>query len=617
MPPQASTPPPPLLELSRRLLEGVAALRSLAQGNNSREDITLLLRSKVVPELEATLELPVFLGVQGGTNTGKSTVFNALAGKLLSPSLVLASATKHPLVFAHGRWRTRFLSTDLFPAIECRELRDSRELIVDPDKTDLLYFRFHDDDSLLDLALIDSPDFDSALLTNAWGAARIGALSDLTLFITTAQKYRDNVLVEELKKLLDLKSEVIIIFNMVEEEIVFETIWDDLRQTLGAKAEHVRAVRLSPSAAKHPEDDVRETLLGSVLKGFSSLRAASIKPAIVAKALRRVVELTRKLVLIYSVEGAFKREIQELAGKGARECLETYDKHFDLSLPEETLVLRRFLRVTELGRFLELRPEVERASKILSLAGAALRQLCDTLRRLLLKLSASNEGTIEATPSALEEYARARDHADTEKALQLLEALRVNVESYARGREKTSAVAKELLRVHLTPELAIGFPQMAREAHRAALKATEGTGEELFPETEAWMEAHPLRVRALAFLGIALKIALGCLLAWKLPPAAGFFAFLHPLKWLYFALGYIAGAYILAWLAALLVRKRRKFKEARRTAMKKAVEAVFLDPLRKALDEILLEEDLKKIADLARDIGEHPQLKAMEEGPAK
>ena len=456
------------------------------------------------------------------------------------------------------------------------------------------------------------PDFDSVLLTNAWGAARISALSDLTLFVTTQQKYRDKVLVEELKRLLDLKSEVIIVFNMVNEEIVFETLWDDLRQTLGAKAEHVRAVHIPSSESRHPEDDVREGLLGSVLEGFSSLHAASIKPAIVARTLRRVVELTRKLVAVYSVEAAFKREIHELATEGARECLEAYEKDFRLSLPEESLVLRRFLRITELGRFLELRPEVERGSKVLSLAGTALRQLSDTSRRLLLKLSAPNEGTIDATPSALLEYARARDQADTEGALRLLETLRVKVESFVRGREKTSAVAKELLRAHFTPELALGFASKVREAHAAALEATEGTGEELFPQAEAWIEAHPTRVRALAILGIALKVALGGLAAWVLPPAAGLFAFLHPLKWLYFALGYVAGAYINAWLVTLFVRKRRRFQEARVTAMTKAVGVVFADPLRKALDEILLERDLENIVQLARWIEEHPQLKAME-----
>ena len=274
--------------------------------------------------------------------------------------------------------------------------------------------------------------------------------------------------------------------------------------------------------------------------------------------------------------------------------------------------MRRFLRITELGRFLELRPEVERGSKVLSLAGTALRQLSDTSRRLLLKLSAPNEGTIDATPSALLEYARARDQADTETALRILEALRVKVESFVRGREKTSAVAKELLRAHFTPELALGFASKVREAHAAALEATEGTGEELFPQAEAWIEAHPTRVRALAILGIALKVALGGLAAWVLPPAAGLFAFLHPLKWLYFALGYVAGAYINAWLVTLFVRKRRRFQEARVTAMTKAVGGVFADPLRKALDEILLEKDLENIVQLARWIEEHPQLKAME-----
>src|SRR5687768_5747705 len=89
-----------LLVRARGLLEALEALRSLNMraGDDPRLGAILLLRSKVIPELEADLDLPVFVGVQGGTNTGKSTVFNALCGKIISPSLVVASATKHPLV---------------------------------------------------------------------------------------------------------------------------------------------------------------------------------------------------------------------------------------------------------------------------------------------------------------------------------------------------------------------------------------------------------------------------------------------------------------------------------------------------------------------------------------
>ena len=132
-------PPPSLTGLAQKLFESVQGLRPLFPGGTSpRDDLLLLLRLKILPELEAHLKLPVFVGIQGGTNSGKSTVFNALIGKLLSPAVVLASATKHPLAFLHARWRPAFLDRQVFSGIELKEMADPKELIVDPERTDLL-----------------------------------------------------------------------------------------------------------------------------------------------------------------------------------------------------------------------------------------------------------------------------------------------------------------------------------------------------------------------------------------------------------------------------------------------------------------------------------------------
>jgi len=106
-----------LVPLVEQLIGGLERLGGLeehgavagSRATELRGDLLLSLRTKVLPELRAEGRLPVFVGVQGGTNVGKSTIFNALAGQLLSPSIVQASATKHPLVWAHSSWRTALL----------------------------------------------------------------------------------------------------------------------------------------------------------------------------------------------------------------------------------------------------------------------------------------------------------------------------------------------------------------------------------------------------------------------------------------------------------------------------------------------------------------------------
>lgn len=603
-----------ILERARELLEATEALHGLAGpgGKDPRDGVLLLLRSKVIPELEAELALPVFVGIQGGTNTGKSTVFNALAGKILSPVLAVASATKHPLVFAHERWRGLFLSGASFPGIECRELGDAKDLIAEPERLDRFYFRFHDDPRLGGLALIDSPDFDSTLASNAVKAARIAAISDVTLFVTTAEKYRDRVLVAELEKLLDLKGEVVLIFNKVDEEIVFQTLLDDLRQALPAERGRIDALRLPTSPARHPEEALQLPLSAAITDRLARLRSEELKPAIVARSVRRAVALAEDLIEAYSGEAAVKKEAARLLEERARGLEAEYSAGFRLSFPEETLAIRRVLALTELAPRLELGREAERSSKVLGVAAGLLRRANELARKVIARLLPSHEGSVEPVPGAIAEYARTRNLADAENVSRLVERLRVEAEGFLRKREKSSSFAGEVLRGFFTPELSAGLTGRVIEAHGAALRTARGSGEEILRDVEGWIAGHPRTARLIGLLAIASKIGMGLWLAWVLPPALGLLAFLHPVKWIYFASGYFLAAYAIALIACFSVRRRKRFERARREAMASALRTSFLAPLEAAMDSVLLEDRVEKVARLAGEIARHPALAALE-----
>jgi hypothetical protein len=611
-----ASPPAPreILEKARGLLEATESLHGLAGpgGKDPRDGVLLLLRSKVIPELEAELTLPVFVGIQGGTNTGKSTVFNALSGKILSPVLAVASATKHPLVFAHERWRGRFLSGAAFPGVECRELGDAKDLIAEPDLLDRLYFRFHNDPRLDGLALIDSPDFDSTLVSNAVKAARIAAISDVTIFVTTAEKYRDRVLVAELEKLLGLKGEVLLIFNKVDEEIVFQTLLDDLRQALPAESGRIDALRLPTSPARHPEEALQLPLSGALTDRLSKLRPDELKPAIVARSVRRAVVLAEELIESYSGETAVKKEAGRLIEERARELEAEYAARFRLSFPEETLAIRRVLALTELAPRFELGRQAARSSRALEAAAGLFRRANEVVRKVIARLLPSHEGSVEPVPGAITEYARARNVADAEEVSRLVERLRVKAEGFLRKREKSSSFAAEVLRDFFTPELSAGLAGRVTEAHGAALKTARGSGEEVLRDVEGWIASRPRTVRGIGLLAVAFKIGMGLWLAWVLPPALGLLAFLHPLKWLYFAAGYLIAAYAIALVACFCVRRRKRFERARREAMAAALRTSFLAPLEAVMDSVLLEDRVEKVARLAGEIARHPALAALE-----
>lgn len=606
-----ATQEPDLLEVSTRLSEALERLATLdpPTAGDARRAALLLLGMKVVPELRSKLSLPVFVGVQGGTNTGKSTVFNALAGKLLSPALVQASTTKHPLVYAHERWRGAFLSVGAFRGMEAKELEDPRELIVDERRADILYVRFHDDARLEGLALVDSPDFDSALASNALQAARIAALSDVTLFVTTAEKYRDRALVEQLAALLEEKASAIVVFNRIDEEIVFETVLDDLRSLLSPRHRGVPAIRLGFSRAKHPEEDVGVWLRSQAIEGLSALRGEDVKPRTVRRAFEKLDGLLREVIAGYRVEASAKAEIRAFARAEAATSARDYDEKERLPFPERTLAVERAIALTELGRVLF--PEPRRGWLAKSL-GLCVAKFDGAVRRTFVRWAGRYEGSVDSAPEALAEYGRVRDRIDSDATLRLAERLRLKVEVFAREREGRSSLAGRLVRELFAPAFVAGLPDSVRETHARELAAGGWTESAWLASVDGWIGSHPRTIRIASAAAIALKVACGIAAAWFLPPAPGLLSVVSPAKWLAFAGGYFAAAFLISLLVSACLGRRSRFDARRRAAARRALEAAVLAPLERALDEAISEDAIGRVEALAAALAAHPELKALD-----
>ena len=98
----------------KRLDQALAALgpRAAELGVPSPEDREWhrLLRNKLL----AQLDLPPLLivAIVGGTNIGKSAIFNHIAGEVASASNPLAAGTKHPVCLCRETWPTRTCCSD-------------------------------------------------------------------------------------------------------------------------------------------------------------------------------------------------------------------------------------------------------------------------------------------------------------------------------------------------------------------------------------------------------------------------------------------------------------------------------------------------------------------------
>ena len=91
------------LDRALAALEPQAAAAGVA--SPAGEEWCELLRRKLLPQLE--LPPLMVVAIVGGTNIGKSAIFNHVAGEVASASSPLAAGTKHPVCLCRRTWPTR------------------------------------------------------------------------------------------------------------------------------------------------------------------------------------------------------------------------------------------------------------------------------------------------------------------------------------------------------------------------------------------------------------------------------------------------------------------------------------------------------------------------------
>lgn len=574
-------------------LEGDASDSDIPKG--ARDELLTLLSTKLLPECGATA-LPLFVAIQGGGNVGKSTIVNALAGRLISPAAVQASSTCHPLVYAHEKWHEAFLGQTCFTEFECRELSDPRELLGDKERSDVFYFAFHTDDRLAGIALIDSPDLDSFVGQNVAGAIQIGTVGDITVFVTTAQKYKDKILVEHLTRLLSSTAAALVLFNQVNEEIVFETLLSDLKNALPSDVALTYTTRIPTIFSPHPEEQIGESLRNELLPMFDSFDAVDVKRKTLGSALSSASRLAKETLNQLRQAAETQRKIVASIETGAADCVREYEASSGLAFPEETIALKKALKFTELGSLLQRTASIEETSRPLALVGSAVRNVNRVLRRVVLQLNGKHEGIVEGSEENLKNYAKVRDKADSENAVRCVESLRTKIESDLRGHHSASPIARGLLTDHLTPQYARSFGDNFREIHLQHLRETPNTGADLLPRLDAWLRAREKRARALGVAAVVLKVILALVIAAALPPEKEvFLGLLNIVKWAYFIGGYLIASYLVAAAIALFLPGKRHFIAGRRKAFATTVKKLLTEPLRTAMEGYVREKDCQEM----------------------
>ena len=170
-----------------------------------------LLRQKLIPQLGEQAFLVV--AVVGGTNIGKSVIFNHLAGSRASATSPLASGTKHVTCLVPEGFNARHDLKSVFPDFELHEWTDAA-LALEECTTHRLFWRVAKElpPSLL---VLDTPDIDSDAHVNWVRADAVRRSADVLIAVLTQQKYNDAAVKEFFRKAGDEDKAVLVVFQSV------------------------------------------------------------------------------------------------------------------------------------------------------------------------------------------------------------------------------------------------------------------------------------------------------------------------------------------------------------------------------------------------------------------
>lgn len=170
-----------------------------------------LLAHKLAPQAASRPALVV--AIVGGTNIGKSAIFNHLAGEDASAVSPLAAGTRHPVCLVPPGCDEETLRR-LFTGFELRKWQSPQDPLDDSPEHRLLW---RTGTAMPDkLLLLDTPDIDSDAPVNWQRADIIRQASDVLIAVLTQQKYNDAAVKRFFRKAVEADKPIIVLFNQCD-----------------------------------------------------------------------------------------------------------------------------------------------------------------------------------------------------------------------------------------------------------------------------------------------------------------------------------------------------------------------------------------------------------------
>ena len=181
------------------------------------------LTRKLLPQLAEEPFLVV--AVVGGTNIGKSVVFNHIAGDRASATSPLASGTKHPVCLVPAGFTDRHDLSQIFQGFVLSDWTDAQSALMATEEH-RLFWRISDQVPA-NLLVLDTPDIDSDAPVNWLRADYIRHSADVLLAVLTQQKYNDAAVKKFFRNAAAEDKAVIVLFNqcLLPEDETYWPMW--------------------------------------------------------------------------------------------------------------------------------------------------------------------------------------------------------------------------------------------------------------------------------------------------------------------------------------------------------------------------------------------------------
>ncbi|MBR8744038.1 dynamin family protein [Nocardiopsis sp. MG754419] len=189
-----------------RFAEGLAGAD---EGAVLREDVLAQLSDYVLPRVRRP-DIPLLIAVAGSTGAGKSTLVNSLVGEQVTTTGVRRPTTNSPVLACNPADVDWFSEASFIPSLP----RVRQQGLAMPGKDGMLVLAATEA-MPPGVALLDTPDVDSAVAAHHEFAAKFLDAADLWVFVTTSGRYADARVWEFLQVARDRDTSLAVVLSRV------------------------------------------------------------------------------------------------------------------------------------------------------------------------------------------------------------------------------------------------------------------------------------------------------------------------------------------------------------------------------------------------------------------